>query len=85
MDNIKIIKEQLLKDLQTIDTIKKLNDLKIEYLGKKGKITTLNSTIKSIDDDKKKEFGIKLNDVILHCLEGMKFRHEELMFQIIGV
>ncbi len=29
--------------------------------------------------------GIKLNDVILHCLEGMKFRHEELMFQIIGV
>ena len=29
--------------------------------------------------------GMELIDVILHCLEGMKFKHEELMFQIIDV
>lgn len=29
--------------------------------------------------------GMELNDVILHCLEGMKFRHEEQRFQIIDV
>ena len=32
-----------------------------------------------------KMLGMELIDVILHCLEGMKFRHEELMFQIIDV
>ena len=84
MDNIKIIKEQLLKDLQTIDTIKKLNDLKIEYLGKKGKITTLNSTIKSIDDDKKKEFGIKLNDLKQTFNTKYKEMYEKLNQELIN-
>ena len=40
------IKEELETKLGSIDNLKSLNDLKIEYLGKKGKITQLSSLMK---------------------------------------
>ncbi len=63
MENKKVleIKEKLKKDL--IDTIneKDLNDLKVKYLGKKGLITELNSEIKNIPNEEKKDFGLEVN------------------------
>ena len=38
-----------------------LNDLKIKYLGKKGLITELNSEIKNIPNEEKKDFGMQVN------------------------
>ena len=58
MENKKVleIKELLKKDL--VDTVdeKALNDLKVKYLGKKGLITELNSEIKNIPNEEKKDF-----------------------------
>lgn len=65
MENKKIleVKEELEKDLvQDID-IKELNDLKVKYLGKKGLITELNSEIKNVPNEEKKEFGMKVNEL----------------------
>ena len=54
--------EQLLELLKNIDniysninTIEDLNKLKVEYMGKKGKITELNSLIRTLPNDEKKE------------------------------
>lgn len=44
----------------TLDT---LNDIKVEYLGKKGLITELNASIKDLPNEEKKEFGRKVNEV----------------------
>ena len=62
--------EQLLELLKTIDniysninTIEDLNKLKVEYMGKKGKITELNSLIRTLPNDEKKEFGKKMNEL----------------------
>ena len=41
----------------------KLNKLKVEYMGKKGKITELNSLIRTLPNDEKKEFGKKMNEL----------------------
>ncbi len=38
-------------------------ELKVKYLGKKGIITELNSKIKDIPNEEKKEFGMKVNEV----------------------
>lgn len=65
MENIKIkeTKELLDKELKPVKTLNELNDLKVKYLGKKGIITELNSEIKNISKDEKREFGMKVNEL----------------------
>ena len=45
--------------INSVLSIKELNDLKVEYTGKKGIITELSSGIKDAED--KKEYGMQLN------------------------
>ena len=65
MENKKIneVKEMLQKDLVETDDLKVLDDLRVKYLGKKGLITELNSEIKNIPNEEKKEFGMKVNEL----------------------
>ncbi len=57
------VKKALDKDLVEITDINKLNDLKVKYLGKKGIITELNSEIRNVPNEEKKEFGMKVNEL----------------------
>lgn len=59
MENIEKIIEEINKKINSVDNIKDLNDLKVEYMGKKGVITELQSGIKEASD--KKEYGMKVN------------------------
>jgi len=65
MENKKFdeIKKLLLEDEKTVIDIKELNELKVKYLGKKGIITELNSSIKDIPNEEKREFGQKVNEI----------------------
>ena len=44
-------------------TLEELNNLRVEYLGKKGLITELNAMIKDLPNDEKKEFGKSVNEL----------------------
>ena len=59
--------EELLKSLEekikNVKNINELNDIKAEYLGKKGSISALSSNMGSMTIEEKKEFGMKLNDI----------------------
>ncbi len=63
MENKKVleVKKELEKDLVSVDDLKVVNDLKVKYLGKKGLITELNSEIKNVPNEEKKEFGMQVN------------------------
>lgn len=65
MENKKIkeVGELLKKDLVEINDLKVLEDLRIKYLGKKGLITELNSEIKNVPNEEKKEFGMLVNEL----------------------
>ncbi len=63
MKEIEEIRELLEKDKAGITSLQQLNDLKIKYLGKKGLITELNSKIKEIPNEKKREFGQGVNEL----------------------
>ncbi|MBQ6324119.1 MAG: phenylalanine--tRNA ligase subunit alpha [Bacilli bacterium] len=65
MENKKVleVKKELEKDLVEIDDLKVVNDLKVKYLGKKGLITELNSEIKNVPNEEKKEFGMQVNEL----------------------
>lgn len=63
MDKIQEIKVQIEKAFDNNITLEELNNLKVEYLGKKGKITELNSLIKTLPKEEKKEFGMQVNEL----------------------
>ena len=46
-----------IKDKQTLENIK------VEYMGKNGKITLLNGQIKEVPNEEKKEFGMAVNEI----------------------
>ncbi len=53
--------EELKMKFDSIKSLQELNDLKVAYQGKKGIITELNSGIKDIPNEKKKEYGAEVN------------------------
>ena len=61
--SIESVKSELEKDLVDVSSMEQLNELKIKYLSKKGLITELNSEIKNVPNEEKKEFGQKVNEL----------------------
>jgi len=57
------LKEEINNIFKENIDIKKLNDLKVEYLGKSGKITELSKGMKDIPNEEKKEFGMLVNEL----------------------
>ena len=81
--NIEDIKKEIEKELDAVKDLKELNELHIKYLSKKGIITELNSKIKDVPNDKKKEFGMEVNSLRTYFNEKYnalkdKFDAEEL-------
>ena len=62
-EKIASIREKLLSELEEINDLKSLNDLRVLYMGKKGPISELSSMMGSLSIEEKKEFGKALNDL----------------------
>ena len=62
-ESILKMKEEITKLFETDLDIKELNDLKVAYLGKSGKITELSKGMKDIPNEDKKEYGILINEL----------------------
>lgn len=60
-EKIEEVRKQMNKDCDNLTSLNELKELKIKYLGKKGLITELNSEIKNIKNEEKREFGQKVN------------------------
>ena len=79
-ERIKNLKEEIIEKLKEVTTLKELNDLKIEYLSKKGPISELSSLMKEIPNEEKKEFGSLLNDLktfVNNSFDELKEKLEE--------
>ncbi len=62
-DKIKEIENDLQIVFEGIKTLNDLENLKVLYMGKNGKITLVNSLIKDVPNEEKKEFGMKVNEL----------------------
>lgn len=60
---IEKIRENLLKEIEEVNDSRGLEDIRIKYLSKKGILTELRSYIKDVAADKKKEFGMIVNEL----------------------
>lgn len=75
MDKINELKNKINEAFEQSLTLEKLNNLKVEYLGKKGLITELNAMIKDLPNEEKKEFGKKVNE--LKTLFNTKYEEQK--------
>jgi phenylalanyl-tRNA synthetase alpha chain len=60
---IEEVKKLLEEDMNNVTSLVELNELKNKYLSKTGLITVLNSEIKNVPNEEKKEYGMKVNEV----------------------
>ena len=63
MDEIKVIEQEFDTELQNVKDTKQLDEIRVSYLGKKGKVTNAMSKIRDIVDEKRKEFGQSINQI----------------------
>ena len=63
MEKVELIKKELEVDIESIDSISKVNDIKVKYLGKKGLITELTSNMKELSIEERKEVGRVSNEL----------------------
>ena len=62
LDKLNSIKNDFILKLNEVSNMKEINDIRIEFLGKKGPITELYSLIGSFDNEQKKQFGKLINN-----------------------
>lgn len=77
-DKVNAIKKEYEEKKSIITSIKTLNDVRVEYLGKQGKITELSKMMKDVPNDQKKEFGMLVNEVRSFVTESLDEIKEKL-------
>ncbi len=63
LDDLKVIKEEALKQLETITSLKDVDEAKLQLFGKKGKISTLMKSLGGASAEERPVFGKEINDV----------------------
>ena len=77
-DKVNAIKKEYEEKKSSITSIKTLNDVRVEYLGKQGKITELSKMMKDVPNDQKKKFGMLVNEVRSFVTESLDEIKEKL-------
>lgn len=62
-EKVEQLKKEVLKKIEETNNLKEINEIKVEYLGKKGPVNELSSHLKELNQEEKKEFGKLLNDL----------------------
>ena len=72
------IKKELEEDINKISSMNELNDLKVKYLGKKGKITLLTKDMGNRSVEERKEIGRYSNELKSHVTSSISQLEQEL-------
>ena len=80
MDQNKVneILENAEKDIESAESIDRINDIRNKYLAKKSELMALMSTLGSLNPEERKTFGQKLNEVRNFIANKIQERNNEL-------
>ena len=93
-DRLEKIKEEALAKIEASDALERLNDIRIAYLGKKGELTSVLKSMKSVAPEDRPKVGQMVNDaraLIEERLEaaktelGRKAREAQMEREVIDV
>ena len=77
-EKITNLKNEISKDIENINSLKEIQDLKVKYLGKKGLVTELTSNMKDLSPEERKELGMVVNEVRNFVTDLIRSKEEEL-------
>ncbi|MDD3420313.1 MAG: phenylalanine--tRNA ligase subunit alpha, partial [Candidatus Gastranaerophilales bacterium] len=72
------IKEQALKELETVEDLNKLEEINIKFLGRKGELNEIKKSLKDLPNDQKPLIGGLANKIANQIEEIIKEKHEHL-------
>ncbi len=78
MKELDNIRESYIKDMSQVNTLEDLNNLRVNYLGKSGHLTTIMKVLKDLSVEEKKAFGIAVNELKGEVTKGIEEKTEEL-------
>ena len=78
MKELDNIRESYIKDMSQVKTLDDLNNLRVNYLGKSGHLTTIMKVLKDLSVEEKKAFGIAVNELKGEVTKGIEEKTEEL-------
>ncbi len=77
-EQLELLKEHLLGELNAAADAQSLENLRVKYLGKKGKITDMLKGMKELSNEEKKTFGMEVNQLKQRAAESIAKRSQEL-------
>ena len=77
-EKVELIKSTLNSDLQNVNSVNDLVNLKAKYLGKKGLVTELTSNMKDLSIEERKEVGRLSNEVRTLVTDKITAKEEEI-------
>jgi phenylalanyl-tRNA synthetase alpha chain len=78
MQNLEQIKMEFSSQVSCVDSLEKLEEIRVKFLGKSGSITGLLAGMKNLEIEEKKKFGAKVNALKDSALEQISSKKEEL-------
>ena len=83
-EKLEQIKLEVLKQIEQSDTLEKLNEIRINQLGKKGALTEILKSMKDVTPEERPKIGQLVNDVRIEIetiLEDTKVKLEALVME----
>lgn len=77
-EKIRILKEEINKDILNVKNLKDVQDLKVKYLGKKGLVTELSSNMKELSPEERKALGLLTNEIRNYVTDKINTKEQEL-------
>lgn len=77
-EKIKQLRQKAIEKLQNLVSTQDLENMRIEYLGKKGEVVTLLKSLKDVEAEKRKEFGKKANELRDYIENQISLKKDEL-------
>lgn len=77
-EKVETLKKELTERLEEVSSFNDLGTVKTEFLGKKGKITELSMTIKTLSPEEKKDFGRLLNEIKTFAEEALQAKQNSI-------
>ena len=78
------IKEQLVKDIETVNTPQDIVDIKAKYIGKAGLITGLMKNMKDYSPEERKEIGQIINEIKNEATDIIQTKENEINTRILN-
>ena len=84
MDKNEQIREEALKEIESAGQPRMLEELKVKYIGKKGKITELSRMMGSLLPEERPAFGQKLNQLRKQLEEAFEKKEKEIKDRLLA-